>query len=762
MPDAGWDYTALSAVVSDPFITAADLSKVIIDKYVTQTGSNRPRTLASVSREGFDYFVLAFRLLLTELNDLLDKIPYGDSVAVYSTLAKVRSSSGMVAMEWERQQPGIDLGTLLHQLQLNMGDIPRVQALVQSALKAYQEMVVHHTAPPEEPGNTGMAIYFPKTAADMDTIDAEWSVITPPFGQMDSITIWLVFLQKYYAAAATCRSGCTALPDPARNPSPPPPRPPPPSPILSPGETASKPPPPRPPPPSPKPPPYPDSDLNFNPSTASMESLTISGSWIEDVYGSDWPGFYRLIGDVDSPYVSSATVVFGYDDTSTGQTVMQSSTDAALTYPSDGVTRVTGEHEGVVIGLSDTYIEDANSPLPSGTVFAPVFTHQEYRYADLNNDGIVDEELVTYTAAVRYTAAESATATDCDLVYLYNYSAAEAGEFDSDYTPEDSNDPGCSAAGCPASWQGDGWCDSLCLNSACDQDSGDCEACLVEGCDVAKLGDGACDSACDNPACHSDFGDCGEEAGGVDADTNDAECTAAGCPAFWQGDGYCDEVCEIEECEYDRGDCHVEDSDSDAEVEDSNDPACTAVGCPTFWQGDDWCDIQCYVAECAYDSGDCAGSALADCVAGACTAEMLADWGCPEACDVAACEEFTYGCSDDGYYFNDEVDDSNAPACSEAGCPANWQGDDYCDPACYIAECSYDSGDCLACLQQGCQEDQLLNEECDLICDISTCGFDFGYCYEGASAPGLLLREGGPFSADSAHRRNGEWNERVE
>ncbi|KAK3258406.1 hypothetical protein CYMTET_32547 [Cymbomonas tetramitiformis] len=202
-PFDGWDYTALSAVVSNPFITAADLSKAIIDKYVTQTGNNRPRTLASVSREGFDYFVLAFRLLLTELNDLLDKIPYGDSVAVYSTLAKVRSSGAMVVMEWERQEPGIDLGTLLHQLQLHMGEVPRVQALVQSALQAYQAMVVYHTAPPEEPGNTGMAIYFPKTAADMDTIDAEWSVITPPFGQMDSITIWLSFLQKYYAAAAT-------------------------------------------------------------------------------------------------------------------------------------------------------------------------------------------------------------------------------------------------------------------------------------------------------------------------------------------------------------------------------------------------------------------------------------------------------------------------------------------------------------------------------------------------------------------------------
>ncbi|KAK3255428.1 hypothetical protein CYMTET_35385, partial [Cymbomonas tetramitiformis] len=38
----------------------------------------------------------------------------------------------------------------------------------------------------------------------------------------------------------------------------------------------------------------------------------------------------------------------------------------------------------------------------------------------------------------------------------------------------DSNDPACTAAGCPANWQGDSICDELCRIEACNNDNGDC------------------------------------------------------------------------------------------------------------------------------------------------------------------------------------------------------------------------------------------------------------------------------------------------
>ncbi|KAK3275039.1 hypothetical protein CYMTET_16812 [Cymbomonas tetramitiformis] len=133
---------------------------------------------------------------------------------------------------------------------------------------------------------------------------------------------------------------------------------------------------------------------------------------------------------------------------------------------------------------------------------------------------------------------------------------------------DDTNDAECTAAGCPANWQGDGYCDAMCEIEVCHMDNGDCAG---------------------------------------NTDTNTPECTTAGCPANWQGDGFCDDDCNIEACQMDNGDCAG--APPPGEVTDTNTPECTSEGCPANWQGDGFCDDSCYIEACNLDNGDCAAGA---------------------------------------------------------------------------------------------------------------------------------------------------------
>ncbi len=60
--------------------------------------------------------------------------------------------------------------------------------------------------------------------------------------------------------------------------------------------------------------------------------------------------------------------------------------------------------------------------------------------------------------------------------------------------------------GCYPHWIGDGWCDEVCNNAACNWDGGDCDC--SPGCYPHWIGDGWCDSVCNNEACNWDGGDC--------------------------------------------------------------------------------------------------------------------------------------------------------------------------------------------------------------------------------------------------------------
>lgn len=84
---------------------------------------------------------------------------------------------------------------------------------------------------------------------------------------------------------------------------------------------------------------------------------------------------------------------------------------------------------------------------------------------------------------------------------------------------------------CPISWIGDGWCDAVCNNFACNYDGGDCSAgnqiqYCSWGCPPDWLDDGWCDSACDNLACNFDEGDCSNSNGRVDIYISRDECAS--------------------------------------------------------------------------------------------------------------------------------------------------------------------------------------------------------------------------------------------
>ena len=281
-------------------------------------------------------------------------------------------------------------------------------------------------------------------------------------------------------------------------------------------------------------------------------------------------------------------------------------------------------------------------------------------------------------------------------------------------------DSGC---GCPASFIGDGLCDSDCNNAECNFDGGDCEDppdCAV-GCLATMLADGVCDAACNVADCSYDYGDCSA--------TEECSDLCSG----WGGDGYCDLSCNTDLCGWDAGDCcestctdgtyscggsngtdyACEDPDacettasceSCAGLCGTSSPAngltCScASDCTTLdnccldyadlcsgtdpgtdpdtdtctgnqsYLSDGWCDGSTNTLGCGWDGGDCCQST---CVDATYTCGFYADFNC---LDPTACEN------------------TNPADCGCTG-PASYIGDGYCDTSTNSASCNWDGGDC--------------------------------------------------------------------
>eukprot|EP00854_Cymbomonas_tetramitiformis_P005847 gene5847-7043_t len=259
--------------------------------------------------------------------------------------------------------------------------------------------------------------------------------------------------------------------------------------------------------------------FKFLQTSTPVYSYTVQGTWVGDVYGEDWPGYYMMNGTVNSPYLGESTFEFGYEGMQ--KTYLVSSSVSWVDEEGEDPTHTTlmGESEGLVTGLVsydmgssyDASAFDASSALPDGVSFSPVFSKVHYTFVNADHDDLPDQEFLTYEASVHYYKdASSAEATVCELVLFVNLTAGE-------YGVEDSNTAGCTSSGCPASWQGDDFCDLDCMTDACNDDGGDCASCIDSGC----IKDGACTESCSDDTCWiCSNGSYGSDAYGDDG-TND-------------------------------------------------------------------------------------------------------------------------------------------------------------------------------------------------------------------------------------------------
>ena len=312
----------------------------------------------------------------------------------------------------------------------------------------------------------------------------------------------------------------------------------------------------------------------------------------------------------------------------------------------------------------------------------------------------------------------------------------------------------CAATGCFPSFQEDGWCDSLCLNTACGFDGTDCEDAdvfEVLECDPKLIGNGICNKECAGPLTFYDGGDCMNP------------CLRTGCPRLSLGNGICDQACNNEACSYDRGDC----------------ASGCSPGCGFAQVGNGVCDEVCNTSACDYDSGDCSETGLScpigshrvgsscepyDCISLGCTGAMLNNYVCDLECDNPYCNYdgghcidehlcLNHGCSreddiDDGHCdmecFYDEcaydLSDCRSEVCW-TGCLKQFVGNGICDEACNVPQCNFDGGDCKSSLcAESCFTEWLGDGVCDPDCNYANCQYDNGDC--SGSVPGASSSPG--------------------
>eukprot|EP00854_Cymbomonas_tetramitiformis_P000647 gene647-1079_t len=317
------------------------------------------------------------------------------------------------------------------------------------------------------------------------------------------------------------------------------------------------------------------------------------GTWIAGAYGEDWPGYFMMNGTVNSRYLAGSHAELGYRTPT--KTYLATTSMTHSEQGSADTTVIEGAMDGVVAGLirlnssyDSDYSEFEFDPMVGmdpGTYFTPMHSTIFTQYVDADNDGSPEESYLTYKGEVNYynTSDLRGHPTTCKLVMVFTLT---------DVVEDDTNDPACTAAGCPASWQGDQYCDLLCMSPSCGNDNGDCDACLSSGCTLDLVGNSDCDAECASAECSWDGQMCVPSgAGGIDS--NEPACTASGCPASWQGDGHCDEGCISVECGHDAGDCG----------------ACLATGCTLELLGNDACDLACNSTLCQNDFRQCGGGA---------------------------------------------------------------------------------------------------------------------------------------------------------
>eukprot|EP00727_Mastigamoeba_balamuthi_P004820 m51a1_g14336 putative transmembrane protease serine 11g-like (1957) ;mRNA; r:141011-151085 len=244
-------------------------------------------------------------------------------------------------------------------------------------------------------------------------------------------------------------------------------------------------------------------------------------------------------------------------------------------------------------------------------------------------------------------------------------------------------DSGAKVCGCPTANIGNGYCNMLCYNEACQWDGGDCNKTKCSaGCTVEMLANNVCDAQCASSAC------------GYDNSACHGLC-ASNCLTSMINDTHCDAACMTSACSYDGGDCAAQ---------------MCAPKCNPKWLGDGYCDADCYTAECNYDKGDCVRYNTS--CALFCPSFYVKDGRCDPACNVKECN----------------FDGGDCDKYAQCGAPLKTLGDGKCNRLYNTSECLYDGGDCLFACAPLCNAALLGNTKCDPQCYTEACKWDNGKC----------------------------------
>lgn len=199
----------------------------------------------------------------------------------------------------------------------------------------------------------------------------------------------------------------------------------------------------------------------------------------------------------------------------------------------------------------------------------------------------------------------------------------------------------CSGYGCsPASWLGDGACDSWLNCAANNQDGGDCTSggtggfdtfdtfdtagcgvgevldCNGYGCSPASwLGDGMCDSWLNCAVHNQDGGDCGSGGTGGTGGTGGAnpcpagqvpDCSGSCADLSLLANGSCDAAFDCDAFGKDAADCGAFNACDPGEVPDCGTTGSASYDCsPARWLSDGNCDSWLNCETFGYDAGDC-------------------------------------------------------------------------------------------------------------------------------------------------------------
>ncbi len=232
-PAVGWAYTAfLNQLVANPDMSGADLSRAIVETYITEDqrvtdptartefvgrGLGAPSQLQLSSQLERSTTISAADLsyapeIVERLNDLALVMQNVDQRKV----AEARTYAQSFTNIWggSSQPSYIDLRHFAGLLAQETGD-PQVQQATEALYSVMNQSIVAQKNGPQKPGATGLSIYFPNSQLYGSPVSGPQSYI-PTSQRFADVSLWDDFLNFHYTGRTfTDTAGTLSVPDTA-------------------------------------------------------------------------------------------------------------------------------------------------------------------------------------------------------------------------------------------------------------------------------------------------------------------------------------------------------------------------------------------------------------------------------------------------------------------------------------------------------------------------------------------------------------------